>query len=310
VRDVMVTKAAGPTCRDTACDADLAAMANGALTVGPAANVSLINVSIVRVGGMGVRATNAPGLLVSRVGVVGSGAGGVFVTKCPGARVNNSIVRLFGQRHPAGPGVQLTQSLLSRADHNELTEGLYNGITGGGSFDSGAGTSYDANLVHGNGWLGEDAICDYGGIHLGTTGSVLPVHIVNNAFWNISAYNNGGSGIYMDVSSTSINVRGNLVHSTVYAPLQWHINPGVSPAVGAAPTRIVNNVFISSGTNAFYTSKGSAALYWDGLSPSVFENNVVVVNATAAPDVEVLFTGVACARDFPANASNPKCSNE
>ena len=304
VKDLVVTEAIGPICRDTACDADLAAMANGAITVGSVANVTIVNVTIVHVGGIGVRANNAPGLFVSHVGVFGAGAGGLFLASCPGALVNNSIVRGFGQRHRAASGVHVTQSPFASVDHNEITEGFSNGLTGGGKFDGGVGTSFDSNLVHGNGWAGDDGICDYGGIHLGTTGSVRPTHITNNAFWNITAYNNGGSGIYMDVSSTAIEVRGNLVHSTAYAPIEWHINPGVSPAPGAAPTRIINNVFVSSGTNAYYTSKGGAALYWDGLSPSVFEHNVVVVNATTAPQVQWLFTGVTCARDFPSNASS------
>lgn len=146
VRGIVLAEAAGPCCRDTACDADVAAMASGAISVSNAWNVTIINVTVSNVGGAGVRAVGAPGLRITRAAVLDVGASGIFVLTSADARVNNSIVRGFGLRHRGGPGVRLASSLDGRVDHNDISQGSFNGLSGGGPDDTGAGSSFDSNL--------------------------------------------------------------------------------------------------------------------------------------------------------------------
>ena len=46
----------------------------------------------------------------------------------------------------------------------------------------------------------------YGGWHGSTGGSKLPLYVRGNVIRNITAFHNGGDGIYMDVSSTAMVV--------------------------------------------------------------------------------------------------------
>jgi hypothetical protein len=75
------------------------------------------------------------------------------------------------------------------------------------------------------------------------------------------------------------------------------VNPGVPQAWGphAAPTRIINNVFIANRDNSYYRTKsttseggathqpyglGNPTITWHGFTPAEFERNVIVVDAT------------------------------
>ena len=59
------------------------------------------------------------------------------------------------------------------------------------------------------------------------------------------AFHNGGGGIYLDVSSTAVQVTANLVYDVAYAPLHWNVQPHTPQAEGAEITRIINNVFVA-----------------------------------------------------------------
>ena len=52
----------------------------------------------------------------------------------------------------------------------------------------------------------------------------------SNIFHSITAYANGGSGMYFDVSSTGWQVSRNLVYNVTNAALHWNVNPGVLQA--------------------------------------------------------------------------------
>ena len=64
-----------------------------------------------------------------------------------------------------------------------------------------------------------------GGIHGSNAGSLLPVYITSNIFHNITAYQNGGIGVYLDVSSTGVQVERNLVYDVSAEPINWNVNP-------------------------------------------------------------------------------------
>ena len=92
--------------RVPACDADEGLVAHSAMVIeGKADTVKLSSLTFCGLGGFALFATNVASLIVERVGAIDVGSGGIFVRSCPGVLVNNSIVRNYGQRFAAGPGV-------------------------------------------------------------------------------------------------------------------------------------------------------------------------------------------------------------
>ena len=110
------------------------------------------------------------------------------------------------------------------------------------------------------------------------------------------------------------------IYDVTNAALKWNVNPGVPqawvPGGAAAPMRFTNNVLVAERDNAYYraganhsrggggASKagepfglGNPAITWNGYTPAVFERNVVVVDAAAAPSRGAWFEGRPCAGD-------------
>jgi hypothetical protein len=103
VRQLSFAHAFSGDCGDglgPACDRDEGLMAKNAVSVQGSEGVTLQDLHIEDVGGFGLFVANSAGLVIERVGVQGSGSGGIFVRSCEGMRVNNSIVRDYGQRYP------------------------------------------------------------------------------------------------------------------------------------------------------------------------------------------------------------------
>eukprot|EP01051_Picozoa_sp_SAG22_P016787 SAG22_NODE_2448_length_2557_cov_7.838893_1_plen_700_part_00 len=219
-----------------ACDADLAGMAPAAVSVGSAPGVAITNYTARDVGGYGIQAAHAAGIQIERSGFFGCGAGGVHIEFSPGARVANSFVVGFGQRYPAGVGVAVVNSPNGTVSHCDISGGLYNGLIFGSVKDSGAYSKYEFNIVHGNGHETDDGICDFGGIHGSAAGALLPVYITSNIFHNITAFQNGGSGVYLDVSTTGVQVERNLVFDVAEEAINWNVNPG--EATGSTSTLV------------------------------------------------------------------------
>jgi hypothetical protein len=251
-------------------------MAPGVVNIGSSPGVYIMNYTARSVGGYGLTASHANGLEVERSAFFGCGAGGVHVQVSPGASIRNSYVRGFGERYPAGVGVVLTKSPNGTVAHCDISGGLYNGIVFGGTNDTGAGSRYELNVVHGNGHEADDGICDFGAIHGSNAGSLLPIYITSNVFHNITAYQNGGNGIYLDVSSSGVQVERNLVYDVAAETVKWNVNPGV-PALpypwpsSATPTRFVNNVLIAERDNEYGRLKAqkgrgntNSAVQWTG----------------------------------------------
>jgi hypothetical protein len=236
--------------------------------------------------------------------------------------VRNSWVRGYGLRYPAGVGVSIVKSLKGTVAHCDISGGYYNGIIFGGTKDAGAYSRYELNRVHGNGHEADDGICDFGGIHGSNAGSLQPIWITSNIFHNITAFENGGIGIYLDVSSTGVQVERNLVYDVTASALNWNVNPGV-PALpfpypaGAEPTRILNNVFIANRDNEFGKTKAltghgntNSALKWSGYVPCVFERNVIVVDSTRAPSRDGFYGGMPCALSDLPPPQSPHCTSD
>lgn len=126
-----------------------------------------------------------------------TGAGGVF-GRSARAEVSNCIVRGFGRIFPSAPGIAVTGQAM-RVHHNDISDGLFNGIAFQTKDDAAAAAVVDFNVVHNNGHETDDGICDFGGIHFGGSGATVPYFIQDNVFANITAFQNGGEGIYADV---------------------------------------------------------------------------------------------------------------
>jgi len=300
--------------RVPACDADEGLVAHSAMVIeGKADTVKLSSLTFRGLGGFALFATNVASLIVERVGAIDVGSGGIFVRSCPGVLVNNSIVRNYGQRFAAGPGITMDACLHGTVSHCDVSGGIFAGLAGGGINDSGAYSVFELNHVHSNGRETDDGLCDFGGYHGANEGSVLPSYMRSNIFHNITAFANGGSGMYFDVSSTAWQVSRNLVYDVTNSAIHWNVNPGVAQAwaAGAEPMRFTNNVLIAERDNAFYRSGanhtrggtsgpwglGNAAIKWNGYTPSLFSLNVVVVDASAAPSRGAWFEGLPCKGD-------------
>jgi len=284
-------------CGEGSCDQDQASFAPGCLSIVRADNALVSNCTFTAVEGFGIKISG--GAMVERVLVKGAGAGGVLVHGMrKTATVTNSRVEGFGLRYPAGAGVTMADAPNGTVSHCEISGGLSNGLQGGFSDDQSQGLRYEYNIIRDNGRSDDSGVCDFGGIHVGNSKSKhSTAYIRYNVFQNITAYANGGCGIYLDVSSSGWRVEGNLVHSTVTDSLYWHMNPGI-PVMNTVPTTFVNNVFIYNGTqNHFYAKKTNKILDWTGYTRATFERNVVVADTGTYAYQPVLFGGLPCARE-------------
>jgi hypothetical protein len=59
--------------------------------------------------------------------------------------------------------------------HCDVSGGLFSGLAGGGNNDGGAYSRFELNHVHSLGSENDDGLCDFGGYHGSTGGSVLPM---------------------------------------------------------------------------------------------------------------------------------------
>lgn len=285
-----------------ACDADNAAGAPPALSFTNSAMSSVVNSSFRDVGGYAITANHATGFIASRLSIRGAGAGGVYVQGSNHSIVSNTWIRDFGRRQPAGAGVVSINSQHAVVEHCDISGGLWNGLQGGGKLDSAAYSAFRFNRVHGNGRETDEGICDYGGIHVSNPGAKLPgPTISDNIFFNITAFGNGGSGIYCDVSSVGMTVQRNLIYGVSYSGWTWNVNPGVQQPMGN-PMVVTDNVFVLDRQNDFYRAKGSLdnpAVTWHGYSPAIYQRNVHVVDTTAASSRGAWMSGKPCALSEP-----------
>ena len=297
-----------------ACDNDEGAVAQRALVVGGKSDgVTLTALTFRSLGGFALYVAGTTRLVVQTVAALDCGSGGIFVRDCPAALINNSIVRGYGRRFAAASGLTMTSCRNGTVSHCDVSGGLFSGLAGGGNDDSGAYSVFELNHVHDNGSEDDDGLCDFGGYHGSSGGSVLPLYMRSNIFHSITAFANGGSGMYFDVSSTGWQVSNNLVYNVTNSALHWNVNPGVAQAwtSAAVPMRFTNNVFIAERDNSYYRKKGNhtrgghggpwglgnAAITWNGYTPASFTRNVVVVDATTAPSRGAWFEGRPCGAD-------------
>ena len=148
-----------------ACDADGAAMAHAALTFQHSHGAAVSNCTFDSLGGWALQMIQSDNASVQRVAMRNVGAGGANMHSSRNMVMNNSYIKGFGQRYPAGEGINMANCLNGTVSHNSISGGHYNGLSGGGNFDAAAHSAYEYNLVFDNGFSGEgneneSGICD------------------------------------------------------------------------------------------------------------------------------------------------------
>ena len=125
-----------------ACDADGAAMAHAALTFQHSHGAAVSNCTFDSLGGWALQMIQSDNASVQRVAMRNVGAGGANLHSSRNMVMNNSYVKGFGQRYPAGEGINMASCLNCTVSHNSISGGHCNGPSGGGNFDAAAHSVY------------------------------------------------------------------------------------------------------------------------------------------------------------------------
>eukprot|EP00039_Didymoeca_costata_P004876 m.76773 g.76773 ORF g.76773 m.76773 type:complete len:696 (+) comp12578_c0_seq2:132-2219(+) len=301
------------SCYGGPCDSDLASDVTAAIVANSVVDLSFVNVTAKHIGGTFLEYRGPPSLspshkslLVDTCVFVDIGASAVFASS-PKVVIRNNTINGFGQRYPAGVGVNVASSINSIIVHNDISNGYYNGIGISARNDTSAGLNISYNMIHNNGKESTDGICDYGGLHIGATNCKEKVYIHNNIIANITAFANGGVGLYTDVSSTGVDMRYNLVIGTISSQIQWHTQPFTPPITNGVPQVYDNNIFIASRQNDHYEQTGNYVLHWDSYTSAIYTRNIVYIDYRSASSYQQIFKGLSCNKSYPNLAAN--CTN-
>jgi len=172
--------------------------------------IELINVSIRSTGGYGLWFdSGSRDSVASRVQLQDLGAGGVRMTMAHNISLVDSVLEDGGHVWRQGVGVLMQTANVSRVEHNQISRFFYTGVSVGWTWGFGpnqnGGSIISANEIH---TIGQGELSDLGCIyHLGKDAGTL---IEGNVCHNITSYNYGGWGYYLDEGSSNVTVRGNL----------------------------------------------------------------------------------------------------
>lgn len=156
--------------------------------------------------------------------------------------LSDSIIEDGGKVWRQGVGVLMQSANDSRVTHNTIRRFFYTGVSIGWTWGFAPtlnfGSVVSANEIH---TIGQGELSDLGCIyHLGKDPGTL---IEGNTCHNVSSYNYGGWGLYLDEGSSNVTVRGNLVHdvknggfvqhyglnNTIENNLLYRVDLGVGP---------------------------------------------------------------------------------
>ena len=215
---------------------------------------------------------------VSRSHLHDLGAGGVRMTGVRNATLADSVLEDGGKVWRHGAGVLMQTANHSVVTHNTIRRFSYTAISVGWTWGF-APTLCTANEIAFNAisTIGQGELSDLGCIyHLGTD---IGTVIESNTCFNITSYNYGGWGLYLDEGTSNVTVRGNLVHETKSAGFVQHYGIG-----NAIENNLLYRVDLGLGpTNWSDGGIGSGAADAPGSpedrSSFAFRRNIVVVES-------------------------------
>ena len=178
---------------------------------------------------------------------------------------NNRIERC-GRRYFAGCGILVKHSFENYIGHNEISDLYYTGISVGWVWGYKPSVTRDnlieKNLIYN---IGMGALSDMGGIY--TLGKQPGTVIRGNVIHDVTTYDYGAWGIYLDEGSSYITVENNLCYKVGKNGFNQHF--------GQMNT-IRNNIFVKTGHCAARVS------LWHINNRALFEKNIMVTDGKSS----------------------------
>jgi len=223
---------------------------DGALSVNFAHNCRLRNLSLVNIGGQGIKAQNCTGLRIEDCEARDIGACGIIVRGSDALVTDNHVFRV-GVLYPSAIGIRLAGKG-GRITHNEVHDTPYSAIT-----CSGADHRIENNLIY----RPMKELHDGAGIYITFCKRIIVRGNVIRDIVDTGGY--GASAYYLDEQAEGCLVENNLSVNVV-RPSHNHM---------ARYNTILNNVFISD---------GDATLTFPKSSDYRFEKNVIYAKGKIA----------------------------
>ncbi|MBQ3226755.1 MAG: right-handed parallel beta-helix repeat-containing protein [Clostridia bacterium] len=183
-----------------------------------------------------------------------------------GNTVKNNRIERCGRRYFAGCGILVKHSFENYIGHNEISDLYYTGISVGWVWGYKPSVTRDnlieKNLIYN---IGMGALSDMGGIY--TLGKQPGTVIRGNVIHDVTTYDYGAWGIYLDEGSSYITVENNLCYKVGKNGFNQHF--------GQMNT-IRNNIFAKTGHCAARVS------LWHINNRAIFEKNILVTDGKSS----------------------------
>jgi hypothetical protein len=241
--------------------------------------IMLVNTTIRHTGGYGLWFdSGCRDTVASHLHLYDLGAGGVRMTAAHNVTLADSVLEDGGQVWRDGVGVLMQVANDSLVTHNSIRRFRYTGISVGWTWgfaeNQNSGSVISANEIH---TIGQGELSDLGCIyHLGVDPGTV---IEGNMCSNVTAYNYGGWGLYLDEGSSNVTVRDNLVfdiknggyvqhyglHNVIENNIFYRVN------VGVGPTNISDGGIVSGAADTPGSNEDNSSF--------TFSRNIVVVDS-------------------------------
>ncbi|MEM0043004.1 MAG: right-handed parallel beta-helix repeat-containing protein [Thermofilaceae archaeon] len=248
----------------------------GAIYLRGARNVVIEDCTVRLVGGYAIEiGEGCRGVRVEGCRLYDLGAGGIKVgtqhvprsewEKVEFIEVAGNRIERGGRVFHSAVGVWVGQARFVRVVANEIADLFYTGVSVGWTW--GYGESFACcNLIEGNVIhdIGAGLLSDMGGVY--TLGVQPGTAVRCNIIYNVSAYQYGGWGVYLDEGSSYIVVEGNVVYDTTHGGFHQHYGRW---------NIVRDNIFALGREANIVLSRGE-----EGQVAFIFERNIVLSNGS------------------------------